>query len=548
MIIAPILARLFSKKNVIFLIIVLAIALRLCSLGSIPGSLNIDETTIGYNSYSFLLTGKDEYGATMPLAYKSFGDWKLSGYPFASMLPIKLFGLNAFAVRLPSALAGIAQVILMYFIGRLLFKRYSIALLATLFYAISPWSIYFSRIAYEANLATAFLLAGIYTFLVGIVHKRSGLFIFTAIFFGLTVFIYHSYIISMPLFMIALIIIYRQQLPRNKLTYCAVIIFFLLISLSLYAVSKQSIAKFSNLSVFNSPNIVYNRTDIFRTDHAPDIPILSRLIYNKFAASFYQSAQNYLATFSPQFLFDTGGISLMGSLGYFGLFYIVDALFLLTGVIAFIFQREKWLPFFIAWVAIAAIPSAITVDAPSSTRLIMILPIFILISAYGASSLLTFLRKQRFGILLGGFIVAVFLWNIFLFLDGYFIHMNYVRAIFQHYGYQQAVKLANKYPSYRVVMVGPDNFPYVSFLFYNQYDPYKFRQEVEYYPNDGNQFILVKKFDRYEFPKTLNYNKLAPNTLYFDRSKPNKQILTQLKTSGTIKTPNGTVIFWYFIK
>ena len=51
---------------------ILAIFLRFTQLGQIPLGLNKDETAIGYNAYSILKTGRDEYGNYMPLYFKSF--------------------------------------------------------------------------------------------------------------------------------------------------------------------------------------------------------------------------------------------------------------------------------------------------------------------------------------------------------------------------------------------------------------------------------------------------------------------------------------------
>ena len=38
-----------------------------------------DSAEIGYNALSILRTGRDEYGALMPLRLKSFGDYKIRG-------------------------------------------------------------------------------------------------------------------------------------------------------------------------------------------------------------------------------------------------------------------------------------------------------------------------------------------------------------------------------------------------------------------------------------------------------------------------------------
>src|SRR5438105_332729 len=110
------------KIKIIFLsIIILASVLRLWNLNNFPTGFNADEAAIGYNAYSLLQTGKDEYGAPWPLQFKSFGDFK-PGLYFYFVIPfVKVLGLNEWAVRLPSALLGIGLVILIYFLAKELF-------------------------------------------------------------------------------------------------------------------------------------------------------------------------------------------------------------------------------------------------------------------------------------------------------------------------------------------------------------------------------------------------------------------------------------------
>src|SRR3989344_7173099 len=69
-----------------------------------PISLSIDEVAFGYNAFSILKTGRDEYGKFLPLTFKSTGDYK-NPVPIYLMVPsIALFGLNEFGIRFPTAL------------------------------------------------------------------------------------------------------------------------------------------------------------------------------------------------------------------------------------------------------------------------------------------------------------------------------------------------------------------------------------------------------------------------------------------------------------
>src|SRR3989344_8507534 len=146
-------------------IILLAFILRFYKLETNPPGLYWDEVSLGYNAYSILKTAKDEHGKFLPVTnFAAFGDYKPPGYIYFSVPSVGVFGLNEFAIRFPSALAGTLAVLVTYFLTQKLFSKRKIALLASFFLAISPWNIHFSRVAFESNLAALFSLIGIYLF------------------------------------------------------------------------------------------------------------------------------------------------------------------------------------------------------------------------------------------------------------------------------------------------------------------------------------------------------------------------------------------------
>ena len=81
---------------------------------------------------------------------------------------IAVFGLNEFAVRFPSALLGSLTILITYFLVKELLmsseliqtkKRINTnlaALLSAFLFAISPWSLQFSRAAFEGNIGLFF--------------------------------------------------------------------------------------------------------------------------------------------------------------------------------------------------------------------------------------------------------------------------------------------------------------------------------------------------------------------------------------------------------
>ena len=204
-------------------ILVLAAILRFWHLGSNPPGLTPDEASLGYNAYSILKTGKDEYGKWFPVIFKSFGDYKPGLYVYLTVPSVAVLGLNEFAVRLPSALAGVFSVFLIYLIVNRLFPnelignwKLEIGTLAAFIAALNPWSIYFSRGAWEVNVALTLTLAGIYFFLKSFEKQRY--LITSSLFFALTLVTYQGAKLSTGIVVLLLVAIYWKGIFKYKLS------------------------------------------------------------------------------------------------------------------------------------------------------------------------------------------------------------------------------------------------------------------------------------------------------------------------------------------
>ena len=63
------LKKIISNNWVLILIVLLSVFFRFYKLAENPPSLNWDEVSHGYNAYSILKTGKDEWGKTFSLIF-----------------------------------------------------------------------------------------------------------------------------------------------------------------------------------------------------------------------------------------------------------------------------------------------------------------------------------------------------------------------------------------------------------------------------------------------------------------------------------------------
>ena len=127
-----------SYKIVFVLLLLFSFFIRFYRLSSIPEGFHADETDYGYNAYSLLRTGKDEYGKPFPLIYRSFGDYKGALYAYLTIPFIATAGLSEWTVRAPSAVFGILFTVLTFAIVYQISKNYRLAILSMALAVISP--------------------------------------------------------------------------------------------------------------------------------------------------------------------------------------------------------------------------------------------------------------------------------------------------------------------------------------------------------------------------------------------------------------------------
>ena len=123
-----------------FAAVVGAIAVRnLMGLSTTPSGLYADEASIGYNAWSIAHFGVDEHGASLPLFFQAFGEWKNPVYTYALVPFVWLFGLTTAVVRTPAALFGIVTAIALAGFARRATGSKGVALATLLVAGATPW-------------------------------------------------------------------------------------------------------------------------------------------------------------------------------------------------------------------------------------------------------------------------------------------------------------------------------------------------------------------------------------------------------------------------
>ena len=149
------------ERLLVVLLLAVGFALRFAALGSIPGGLNQDEASAGYDAWSILHYGIDRNGSSFPVLLIAWGSGQNVLYSYLSIPFIALFGLSAGSLRLIAALCGSLSLLLFRDAAlRIRSREFSLWALAAL--AVNPWHMLLSRWALESNLLPFCLLLGLW--------------------------------------------------------------------------------------------------------------------------------------------------------------------------------------------------------------------------------------------------------------------------------------------------------------------------------------------------------------------------------------------------
>ena len=208
------LIRLSFSHTLLFLFLLLGFSLRFIKLAEVPQGFTWDEAAIGYNAYSLLKTGKNEFGKPWPIFLESFGDFKTGIYSILITPVIRLLGLTVFSVRLPNAFAGCLIILAGFYLASRVFKKTMPASLVAGLISISPWAIHVSRFAIEWLLGIPLIIIGAGLLLEN--KKQNFSMPLAAIMFSLSLYFYHSFRLFVPLLLFGYAFIYKKVLLKKK--------------------------------------------------------------------------------------------------------------------------------------------------------------------------------------------------------------------------------------------------------------------------------------------------------------------------------------------
>lgn len=494
-------------KFALFLIVALAFFLRFYKVWEVPPSLNWDETSIAYNAYSILKTGRDEWGELFPLHFRAFGEYKLPMQIYLSIPGILLFGLSEMGVRITPVVYGTITVLLTFFLAREIFRNNKTALLSAFLLAISPWHIQLTRASFESSLAVCFVVAGILFFFKGL--KKGNLLPLSALFFGFSIYTYNAERFFIPVFVITLVFIFRDRLwaIRKKRGLIIAFLIFSLFILRLLPVvfGPEGQARFKLVSVVDDPGFVL---EINEARGNLDLPSpIPRLVHNKLTHFIWKVGGNYLAHYTPSFLFFHGGGHKQHHVQGMGELYLTEMPFLLLGIWFLFRERKKRLQyFFVSWILLSAVPASMAFDCiPHVLRTLVALPSYQLLTAFGfvrfSEKIKGYWGKRAVKIMVVLIAFCLFV-NFIYYLNLYYRKYSFSYSRDWQYGYKQVMEyVAGNQEKYdRVIITRHYGEPHIFTLFWLKYPPAKYQTVGNLVRFQSHDWVWVTQFDKYLFP------------------------------------------------
>ncbi|MBI4058546.1 glycosyltransferase family 39 protein [Candidatus Gottesmanbacteria bacterium] len=510
------------KRTTYLLVILLFLSLflRIYRIADIPPATYLDEMDNAFNAHSLLLTGKDAHGIPWPLQFQSLGDYK-PPLPVYLLVPsIKLFGLNTFAIRLPSSLLSAVGVVGVFLLVRRLLGEKA-GLLSAALITISAWHLHMSRGLLEGTMALSFLVYGVFFYISA--DKNPKRLIVSALLLCLPPYTYFSYRIMMPLFILFLFWWGREWVfkTRRYALYFITLILVLWLPIVYMTVFNRGFSRM-NIAFEERGQKITENVNLARTQIYAAPSWVKYAFHNKAVYWARDVATAYVDTLSPGFLYLFGDNSIRYYLGGMGVLYLIELPFMVVGVFKAYGTHRKIFTLLVGWLLTAPIPTALA-GHPFPLRSLAMLPPLLIFTVLGINAFLEWARSINLLRPIGVGVVTVgFTLSFGYYLTRYFLEYPFAAASLWDWETEQAVRLAisekDRYDRIYITNAYFDADLTLAYQLAMHPDELKQMRESPIFI-DSNHFYVYHKF----FIGSLNIKnandlqKLPPRTLYIGR-------------------------------
>ena len=356
-------------------LVVLAAALYVPHLDTAPVYPGHDEVQFGRQAYSLATTGRDLIGRRRPLyfAEKDFlaGREPMSIYATAALLLNRRPSVRL--IRLPTALVGVLNVLLMFGLARQIFKSDSIAWAAAAMLALAPAHFIYSRVGVDVIYPLPFVMIWLWALHLYFERPQARWLAVAGLAMSVGMYSYLVATVMMPIFFVMTAIAAARRFSVRAYGAMAVAFFVPLVPLAIWEATHPE----RHTSLVSSYKL-YDGTRFNILQGAKD------------ALSYFSLSvrtDSYWNCLNPSFLFFSGDSSLMNSTRLVGCFLLAMGILIPLGVVH-IWNRRRT-PFnlvVIAGLLLSPLPSVLTAEV-ATRRVILIVPFAVLIAGHGVQYL-----------------------------------------------------------------------------------------------------------------------------------------------------------------
>ncbi|MBI2600848.1 glycosyltransferase family 39 protein [Candidatus Daviesbacteria bacterium] len=374
-------------------------------LTDVPPAINGDEVHIGYNATLIADTAYDQNGKFMPIFVSDEGktDWKQPITLYSTVTAFKIFGPSFFILRAVSVLFTLVSCLLLFLLVKNMLNIKT-AIVAVVIFVTSPIVMIQSHLALENIAPVPFIIFSLLMFVKYLKSLNTKLLIFAGMSLGISFYSYLGMRLIAPMLgmlLLAFIVYLHKKEGRGKII--KPLLFFILGTLPfviLIPILKQ---------MYPGAILAENRPQSI--------------------SSYQQFLLPFLSIYDLSFLYLKGDATLYHSTGKHGILLLASLPLFLIGAYKSILDRSKLLIFLLISFFILPVLYGLTDSIYRGSRILAIIPLYSIISAYGFIAFSKYQAKLRKYVLV--IFIVFFFVNYFDFLSYYWgDYANRSRLVF----------------------------------------------------------------------------------------------------------------------
>jgi 4-amino-4-deoxy-L-arabinose transferase-like glycosyltransferase len=342
-------------------------------LGDVPPYLMHDESKFALQSMSIATTGRDLTGRLLPVFFTEpeFPAGRDPAVIYLTAAALTWLPVSEASVRLPIALLGVVNVLLMFFVARRLFGRDWLALVAAVFLALTPAHFIRSRLILSPQTSIPIILAWLLCVAAFSHEPTRRRLAAAAAWLGAGFYTYLACVVMMPLYWLLTAWLGYRAFGRRALLVAAVALAVPLVPMAIwYATHPERTAQIVGAYELGKEMAATGPTA------------------GAGQGAVRKAVGLYWSFFSPEYLFVSGDSSLINSTRSAGLFPLSFALLIPLGILQTLKQRRPMEIVVLAGFLTAPV-AAIASGAIEMNRVLYVLPFGVLMAVYGVEWLIT---------------------------------------------------------------------------------------------------------------------------------------------------------------